>query len=419
MTKQNEPMAAVADTNVSRGLRIYGGVKVRQLPSGSWHAQVYAGRGPGGERITPLSITDSDPDEVGRQIIAFKKNRSRLKAGNFSVEEAVRRYISVREEHNGGAASVTTLAAYTRYADNHLDDLGAMQARSVTQEDMLHYKNHLAQKTTPKLVDGKIVKVKLSPKYVKNVCTLVTSAINEAIPGARLMLRHTKSKGKPRLVPSEQDMVRILQAAEGTPLFKAILLALCMGDRRSQICGLEYRDVDYRLCTVSIERAVVKDVHNALHEKPPKTEASIRVVKVSPEVVALLGHGEAREKVVKLKPSDISRGFAALVNGLGMAKYTFHSLRHFNASAMLALGVPNRYAQERGGWATDHVLKTVYQHTLDEKKAEVDDVCNSYFSGLLSQASGKPLHRRYKLARRLPASRNRRHTDQAADQTRV
>ena len=380
--------------------KIYGGVKVRQLPSGNWHAQVYAGKGLRGERLPPLSITDPDPDEVGRQIISFKKNRSRLRAGNFTVEEAVRRYIAVRDEQNGGSTSVTTIAAYTRYADNHLGDLGLRQARGVTQEDLLHYRYYLAQKTTPKNVDGKIVMVRLSPKYVKNICMLVTSAVNEAIPGARLTMRHNNAKSKPRLIPTEQDMIRILKAADGTALYKAILLALCMGDRRSQICGLEYRDIDYSRCTISIERAVVKDVYNILHEKPPKTEASIRAVKVSPEVVALLGCGEAREKVVKLKPSDISRGFTALVAKLDMPKYTFHSLRHFNASAMLALGVPNRYAQERGGWATDHVLKTVYQHTLDEKKAEVDDVCNSYFSGLLNQATSKPVHMRYRLVRR-------------------
>ena len=152
---------------------------------------------------------------------------------------------------------------------------------------------------------------------------------------------------------------------------------------------------------------MVKDIHNELHEKPPKTDASIRVVNVSPEVVSLLGHGEDREKVVKLDPAGISKNFSALMAKLDMPKYTFHSLRHFNASAMLALGVPNRYAQERGGWATDQILKTVYQHTLDEKKAEVDEVCNSYFSGLLNQASPtpKPVNRQYRLIRRPACTR--------------
>ena len=62
-----------------RKAKEYGGVTVRQLPSGNWHAQVYAGKDADGKRLTPLSITNPDPDEVGRQIIVFKKNRRKPK----------------------------------------------------------------------------------------------------------------------------------------------------------------------------------------------------------------------------------------------------------------------------------------------------------------------------------------------------
>ena len=47
---------------------------------------------------------------------------------------------------------------------------------------------------------------------------------------------------------------------------------------------------------------------------------------------------------------------------------TFHDLRHLNASVMLMLGIPDKYAMERGGWATNTTLKNVYQHTFDEKR---------------------------------------------------
>lgn len=42
---------------------------------------------------------------------------------------------------------------------------------------------------------------------------------------------------------------------------------------------------------------------------------------------------------------------------------SFHDLRHLSASVMLMLGVPEKYAMERGGWKTPHVMKAVYQHT--------------------------------------------------------
>ena len=48
---------------------------------------------------------------------------------------------------------------------------------------------------------------------------------------------------------------------------------------------------------------------------------------------------------------------------------------------MLALNVPNKYAQERMGHASDNMLKTVYQHTMTAEAiavaAKVDDYFNS------------------------------------------
>ena len=52
---------------------------------------------------------------------------------------------------------------------------------------------------------------------------------------------------------------------------------------------------------------------------------------------------------------------------------------HISASVMLALGVPNRYAQERMGHATDNILKTVCQHTMKGKRIAVAQKVDAYF----------------------------------------
>lgn len=49
----------------------------------------------------------------------------------------------------------------------------------------------------------------------------------------------------------------------------------------------------------------------------------------------------------------------------------FHDLRHYCASLMLALGVPDLYAMERMGHSPTHMLKSVYQHTMKDKQDEV------------------------------------------------
>ena len=65
---------------------------------------------------------------------------------------------------------------------------------------------------------------------------------------------------------------------------------------------------------------------------------------------------------------------------------TFHDLRHLNASIMLMLGVPDKYAMERGGWATDSVLKSVYQQTFSSERKKID----SYFNSIISKSEDDP-----------------------------
>ena len=50
---------------------------------------------------------------------------------------------------------------------------------------------------------------------------------------------------------------------------------------------------------------------------------------------------------------------------------------------MLSLGVPDKYAMERGGWATNTTLKTVYQHTFSDERKNVDEKINGFFEEVL------------------------------------
>lgn len=66
-----------------------------------------------------------------------------------------------------------------------------------------------------------------------------------------------------------------------------------------------------------------------------------------------------------------------------MEHISFHDLRHMNASVMLALGVPDKYAMERGGWETDSIMKSVYQNTFSSERLMVDKKIDDYFNALV------------------------------------
>lgn len=47
------------------------------------------------------------------------------------------------------------------------------------------------------------------------------------------------------------------------------------------------------------------------------------------------------------------------------------------------LGIPDKYAMERGGWSTDSVLKNVYQQTFQDESNMVSEKIDNFFMGLL------------------------------------
>lgn len=51
---------------------------------------------------------------------------------------------------------------------------------------------------------------------------------------------------------------------------------------------------------------------------------------------------------------------------------------------MLALNMPDKYAMERGGWATMSVIKDRYQHTFSDEKLKHETLLNQHFDDLLS-----------------------------------
>ena len=90
------------------------------------------------------------------------------------------------------------------------------------------------------------------------------------------------------------------------------------------------------------------------------------------------------EFITNLSGSIIYHRFKKLISDCGLPEITFHDLRMMNASVMLKLNIPDKYAMERGGWNSPGVMKKVYQQLFDAEREAVDDLVDSYFESLLS-----------------------------------
>ena len=90
-----------------------------------------------------------------------------------------------------------------------------------------------------------------------------------------------------------------------------------------------------------------------------------------------------QEYITILTGQAISKRLNKLLANNGIEGLSFHGLRHMNASIMVALGIPDKYAMERGGWSTDHVMKSVYQHTFSKEREAVDDKIDDFFNSII------------------------------------
>jgi integrase len=221
-----------------------------------------------------------------------------------------------------------------------------------------------------------------SPKSVQNAHGLLSAAVATYYPQFVLRTTLPQKQKKEASIPTPEEINMILNAAKGTEMELPLYLAIWLGLRMSEIRGLTWDSIegDY----LHIKQALVDGVDGP-EKKGTKTYSGNRKIKL-PKVIADLIEAKPREDdfIIHLSGQAIYKRFTRLCSKVGVPHYRFHDLRHVNASVMLAIGVPDKYSMQRMGHATNNMLKTVYQHTMDAKSAEVDAAIDAYFENLLA-----------------------------------
>ena len=223
----------------------------------------------------------------------------------------------------------------------------------------------------------------VSPKTVRNAHGLLYAALQEFHHDFRLHTALPKKRKYVPNIPSRDDIKTILGAVKGTPIELAVALAVMLGLRQSEIRALTHDSLRGDMLVVN---AAMVDAENRQVVKSTKTYAGTRSVPVNNYIKTLIASVPSDQKyLVPLSGGAISKRLSRLLERHGLPHFRFHDLRHANASVMLALNIPDKYAMERMGHATNNMLKTVYQHTMSDTKSAVDDAINKYFEQLLNE----------------------------------
>ena len=75
-----------------------------------------------------------------------------------------------------------------------------------------------------------------------------------------------------------------------------------------------------------------------------------------------------------------------------MRYFRFHDLRHYSTSIMHAIGVPDVYIMQRGGWSSDMTLKSIYRGAMDDFSRKFTDITNEHFSNMQHEMQHRKNH---------------------------
>ncbi|MBR3267237.1 MAG: site-specific integrase, partial [Oscillospiraceae bacterium] len=281
----------------------------------------------------------------------------------ITVRQAVRGYIDIKKN----VLSPATIRGYEIILDNRLQSVMPLDIHDLDSFAMQKAINEdAATKSRKTIAEGK---------------NLVIAALK--MYGIRPDFVVTLPPKKPnmKVLPTADQVIRMIR---GTEIELPCILAMWLSLRMSEVRGLQFGDIKDGVLTVQRSKLNIKgkDVVREVN----KTYNSTRRLVVPAYIQSLIDAvpHERDEDFIVPQAYEWIRGRLKKLAKANVYDLTFHQLRHLNASVMLMLGIPDKYAMERGGWSSNGVLKSVYQHTFSEERKLVDERIDGFFDALLN-----------------------------------
>ena len=218
---------------------------------------------------------------------------------------------------------------------------------------------------------------------------------------------HPKAEEIDVRVLTEEEIPKLLDALlDAPPQYSVITqLALLLGARRGEICALRWSDIDFEKGTLSIKRTVQSIPGIGLVFNTPKTRRGKRCLRIGADCVELLQEYRRYQKAERFRigsawvrkvilengkvvdndmlftkwngepmdPDIISSWFPKFLEAHDLPDVNFHSLRHSNASILIAAHVPITTVSGRLGHAQTSTTLNYYASAIQSADAAAAD----------------------------------------------
>lgn len=302
-----------------------------------------------------------------------------------------------------GAKAQTLEQFLQGWLNGRVKDLAPKTVRAYEQQVRLHIAPRLGriqlQKLTPQHVEQLFASQTaggLAPGSVRGTRAVLRAALRDA-ERLNLVDRNAAQLARPpRAVRTEtkfltlDQALRMLDVAQVDPAASRQValyrLAVSLGPRLGEICGLRWEDLDLHAQPPQIRiRHGLQRVDGHLKLMPTKTYRSDRNIEL-PELVAEAlrehrerqaferrgagaawqesGHVFTTPVGAPLDPDNLRKAFKRLLVAAELPEIRFHDLRHSAASILLYAGVPMRVVSEILGHSTMAITADLYSHVV-------------------------------------------------------
>lgn len=335
-----------------------------RLPSGRWRVKAYDYKDKDGKEHY-VSFTADTKKEAEYQALLFSMNKKKIKTENqdLTLEKAMLKYCEMKSN----VLSPTTLANYKRLIYNAFKDYLSLSIKKFDSELVQRWVNDYS--------------INKTPKTVRNTYGFLFVVLKSFLPDLSIKVT-LPQKVKPSLyVPTDNDIKAIIDylSDNDKEMLKAVYLAAFGTLRRSEVCALTAADIEKNV--IHINKALVQNEQKEWVIKTTKTVSSIRDIDLPDSVMKVFPKSG---RLVDINPDQITHRFARALKKLKIQSFRFHDLRHYAASMLHAIGIPDVYIMQKGGWSSDSTLKKIYRGVMDDYKEKFDKKAFEHIDSLTS-----------------------------------
>jgi integrase len=344
-------------------------------------------------RYTKTVKTAKPNDDKEAQKLLYQFIDSIEKGQYVSTKYNLKEFLELWEkEYCQLSLSPATIDGYVRTIKNYITpNIGHLKLEKLNALQLQKFINQLYEDSVGDRT------VKYSKQILSSALTWgVEMGLAANNPCPKIKLRRIEKDEKTFL--EEEQFQKLLVALSNEPIKYQTLtiLAVLSGARRGELLALKWSDIDFEKKTMSIKRSVQYLPKVGIFTKEPKTKSSIRTISLPQMAIDYLETYKAHQNEKRLSMGDkwtdkgfiftnpyggllnpsstINDWFRPFIERNGLPKITFHDLRHFHTSFLLASGLDVKTISKRLGHSSTSMALEVYSHVFKSADAAAADI---------------------------------------------